>query len=212
MQLAQHRMVIAQPPGMTPRRAMIVGSVGLLHVAVIYALVTGMAGTVLKFVEPPIQVTLVETPLVKTPPVPPKPPLANPTRVQIPTNTVPEPVIKIVDDTQSPIDVFVKPPTTVLPVDSGVASVGSTHSTPPYPVTARALSHEGAVLLQMVVSSQGDVASANVVQSSGFPELDQAAVSWVIAHWKYKPALQAGVAVSSQTQALVKFDLKQAQR
>jgi outer membrane biosynthesis protein TonB len=50
------------------------------------------------------------------------------------------------------------------------------------------------------------------LQSSGFPELDQAAVAWVVSHWKYKPAVQGGVTVTSQSQAAVRFDLKQANR
>jgi len=54
--------------------------------------------------------------------------------------------------------------------------------------------------------------NASVTQSSGFPALDESAVAWVMAHWKYKPAIRGGVPVTSQTQAAVKFDLKLAHR
>ncbi len=99
----------------------------------------------------------------------------------------------------------------VLP-DTGASGISSTHSIPPYPALARVASHQGTVLLQIVVSADGSVASASVLQSSGFPELDQAAMAWVTAHWKYKPATQNGQAVPAQVQAAVKFDLRQASR
>ena len=49
-----------------------------------------------------------------------------------------------------------------------------------------------------------------VLNHEGYAELDAAAVSWVQAHWKYKPAFQNGIAVTSQAQAAVKFDLRTA--
>ena len=64
--------------------------------------------------------------------------------------------------------------------------------------------------LQMVISAQGTVTSATVLQSSGFADLDQAAVAWVQQHWRYKPAMQNGTAVPSQAQAAVIFALKNA--
>ena len=64
-------------------------------------------------------------------------------------------------------------------------------------------------MLRLTISPNGDVVAAEIARSSGFAELDAEAVSWVVAHWKYKPAIVAGLAVTSQTQAAVKFDLKQ---
>ncbi len=62
--------------------------------------------------------------------------------------------------------------------------------------------------LSLTISPDGNVIAANVAQSSGFPDLDDAAVNWVLGHWKYKPATHLGVAVASQTQAVVVFNLK----
>jgi TonB family protein len=64
------------------------------------------------------------------------------------------------------------------------------------------------VLLRLTISPNGDVVAADIARTSGFAELDAQAASWVLAHWKYKPAIVSGVAVTSQTQAAVKFDLK----
>ncbi|HEV2652755.1 MAG TPA: energy transducer TonB [Rhizomicrobium sp.] len=126
--------------------------------------------------------------------------------------TIPPPDINIASSEPPPLTVAPTNPATPPAADSGPASLTNTHTTPPYPQDARSASHQGTVLLTITVGPQGDVMNAVVAQSSGFTELDQAAVSWVIGHWKYKPATQGGVPMTSTTQAAVKFDLKQAQR
>ncbi len=209
MQLAQqHQILAARSSGMTPRRAMIIGGVGLLHVAAIYGLMNGMVARAIAIIKPPIEIT-VET---KVPPkvvqIPIQPKMVQPTQPTV--ETLPPPDI-VIADTPPPQTIFVPPtvPTNPAPpADANAAGLTSTHTVPPYPALARAASHQGTVLLQLVVSPEGAVANATVATSSGFPELDQAAVTWVMSHWKYKPALQNGMAVASQTQAAVKFDLK----
>jgi len=209
MLMQKQDIMSARPGGMSPNRAVAIGAVVLLHVVAVYALVTGMTAQIVKLLPPDIQLAWVDTAPPKTVPVPPQPKLIDPVAPTIPT--APDPVIKTPKSDGSVINVMpsqTNPATT----DSSAAGVGSTHSTPPYPGEARALSHQGMVLLQITVSPQGDVVAANVVQSSGYAELDQSAVSWVIAHWKYRPAIVGGVAVTSQTQAAVKFDLKDVAR
>jgi protein TonB len=187
----------------------IVGGVGLLHVVAIYALIAGMKPGVVTQIEQEIH--LVPVARTEQPPVqaPPQVKLVQPVAPTTPTITPPD--VPIQSPTPSPIYIAPTPtnPAPAVP-DSSATGLTNTHTTPPYPVEARDQSHSGSVLLQLIVSAQGDVTSANVVTSSGHAELDQAAVSWVVAHWKYKPAVQNGIAVPSQTQAIVKFDLKQA--
>jgi protein TonB len=192
--------------GVTPGRAVTIGGVALLHLAAVYALVSGMTPEILRLVPPDITIDRIE------PPTPPKPTLAPklPTLAQPtidPTAKVVPPIINIENSNRTPITVTTTPHTSP-PADSDASGVSGTHSTPPYPLEARTLSHQGTALLQLTISPKGDVVAANVVQSSGYAELDSAAVSWVLAHWKYKPAIQGGVAVTSQAQAAVKFDLK----
>jgi protein TonB len=211
MLMPTHDIVSARPSGMSSRRAMTLGSVGLLHAVAIYALVSGMAPQITKYIPPVLNVDVLETKTQPKPvPTPPRPKLAQPTQPTLPTIT--PPVIDIATNDAPPITATPTRPNTTPVADSGASGIINTHTTPPYPTLARAASHQGTVLLQMTVSPQGDVVSANVVQSSGYPELDQAAVSWVVAHWKYRPAVLNGVTVTSQTQAAVKFDLKQAKR
>lgn len=200
---------------MTPERIVGIGFVGLLHVIAIYAIVVGL---VPKFTRPPdpppIQATLDEP---KQPPVPVKP--TDVPTVDLPDDTqvnVPPPVVEIQQDTPSaPLNPAVSdhPPVTVAQPatpDTAAAAIGSTHTTPPYPSLARKLGEQGQVQLRLTISPQGVVTAAEVVRTSGFADLDQAAVSWVLANWKYKPAMQAGSPVASTANAIVVFNLKTA--
>lgn len=212
MDLPRHNIINAHPAGMTPRRMLIVSGVALLHVAAIYGLMTGMISKVLPKLAPDIVVIKVqEEQTPPKPPVVPKVVMVDPTPVPR-TVTVPEPDVQI--ETPVPPTITATPsiPNTPPVPDTAPSSVSNTHTTPTYPTGERVAGHQGTVILSMVVSPQGNVVSATVVQSSGFPVLDQTAVDWVIAHWKYKPAIQGGVPVTAQAQAGVKFDLKQARR
>jgi protein TonB len=205
--MLRQEIVSVHESGITPRRAVTIGGVALLHLVAVYALVSGMAPQILRLVPPDIQIERFET---TTPPktsVPQLPPLAQPTP-DTSAKVVP-PVINIESTDRTAITATTTTHTPP-PADSGATGISGTHSTPPYPLEARTLSHQGTAVLQLTISAKGDVVAANVVQSSGYAELDEAAVSWVQAHWKYKPAFQGGVAVTSQAQAAVKFDLRKA--
>ena len=94
--------------------------------------------------------------------------------------------------------------------DTYASGVSNTHTIPAYPPLARRLGEQGGVRLSLTISASGDVTGASVVQSSGYPDLDQTAVEWVMSHWRYKPATHGGVAVPSQTLANVVFNLQNA--
>lgn len=207
MLIPNHEISSGGQGGLTPRRAVAVGSVGLLHVAVVFALITGMTPGVMKTVTHDLIVDMTTSSPPTKPATPPLlPTLAHPTGATDPNP--PLPIFTIKDDDRS--NALFNGTTSHPPVsDSAATGVSSTHSTPPYPMEARLLSHQGTVLLQLTISPQGDVTEADIVRTSGFAELDNEAVAWVLAHWKYKPAIQGGVPITSRTQAAVKFDLKQ---
>jgi protein TonB len=69
---------------------------------------------------------------------------------------------------------------------------------PPYPQEARELKQTGTVTLNVQFDSKGDVAHAEVAQSSGVPVLDSATRSFIRAHW-HSPAY-AGQLVSVPVQ------------
>jgi protein TonB len=93
------------------------------------------------------------------------------------------------------------------PVMVGPQAIALTHTIPAYPPIDVRLNHTGNVLLKLSIDDQGVVTGATVVRSSGFDTLDSAAVAWVIAHWRYRPATKDGTPIASSSDAVVTFRL-----
>jgi protein TonB len=191
------------------RRYAGIGLAFALNGVLVWALASGLAIKLTKYVPPVLETKVIDTPQAQPKPVAPPP---TPQMVKIvPTEQTPEPVIQVAPDPNAQsIQVQPQPQQPVQQADSSASGMSSTHTTPPYPPMARRLSQQGTVILSITVAADGSVSAAQVATSSGFPELDQTALAWVKTHWRYKPAMQGGVAVPSSTQAAVKFDLKQA--
>ena len=58
--------------------------------------------------------------------------------------------------------------------------------TPKYPKRARRMGWEGTVVLDFLVDANGNVYDVKVVRSSGYPDLDQAAIN-ALKQWKFAP-------------------------
>ena len=207
MQRPQHAAIHRE--GMSPRRMASIGFVGVLHIVVIWALLNGFAQKAVKYLPPVLEAHVVNTQQPQQRVLPPPPSMVKPTEPQV---AVP-PEIQI--QTPPPQTAISAPPqqavTNPAPlVNASAAGITNTHTTPPYPPMARRMSEQGIVRLKISVTPQGTVSDAQVEQSSGHPDLDQTAMAWVKAHWRYKPAMQNGMAVASVTEAIVKFDLKNA--
>ena len=93
-------------------------------------------------------------------------------------------------------------------MDRAAAGITGTHTVPPYPVVERRLGIEGTVTLRLTVGTEGQVTAAQVVTSAGREALDQAAQGWIIAHWRYRPALKDGIPAVTQVLANVTYSLK----
>jgi protein TonB len=195
----------------TNERIVGVGFVALLHVVAIWAILNGLAQKIVTSVIPP---DLVMTfPHVDQPPPPPAPPLPHVDAKDLSHNTVvvPLPPIDVHTDTQTQVTGSTDTTPPQPPVaDTFASGVANTHTVPSYPPLARRLGEQGSVRLSLTISATGDVTGASVVQSSGFADLDQTAVDWVLGHWKYKPATHGGIAVPSQSLAIVVFNLQNA--
>jgi len=61
---------------------------------------------------------------------------------------------------------------------------------PQYPRIAQRWGHEGRVLLEITIGSNGRVKNVEVLRSSGFSELDKASVQVVSRRWRFKPSDQ----------------------
>ena len=87
-------------------------------------------------------------------------------------------------------------------------AIAGSHTIPEYPFVSRRLREQGTLRLKLTIDEKGSVTEAVVVNSSGFQRLDEAAVKWVKANWRYMPAMQDTKAVSSTADAIVEFRLQ----
>jgi protein TonB len=198
---------ITHPGTVAPARErslITVALVGALHIAAIYTILVA-----LDIVPSPLPNTAVNIHIVQVfQPAPPKPqPPAGRVVLARPDGPIAQKPDFNIGSDKGPGGIA-NPPTgdTFAPV----SPIASTHSIPDYPVLDRRLNHEGIVRLALAIDAQGNVTGATVEHSSGYDGLDAAAIAWVKAHWRYKPALQNGTAVPATTQASVVFRLTQA--
>ena len=154
----------------------------------------------------PIQGRVIVEPRDIEPPPPPQPTIPPP-RIQDyvpPIIEVPlEPetgrnAITIPEPSPTPPPVVLTPPHAIM----------ATHTIPNYPPVSRRLGEQGTLRLQLAIGADGAVQEARAEASSGYTRLDEAAVQWVKAHWRYEPAMQGSNPVSSTATAEVTFRLK----
>jgi TonB family protein len=80
---------------------------------------------------------------------------------------------------------------------------------PPYPRISLRLNEEGSVLVRIHVDADGRVSSVEVLESSGFERLDEAAKAGVRS-WRFEPALQGGKPVAGTYDHRIIFVIERA--
>ncbi len=89
------------------------------------------------------------------------------------------------------VPVVAEQETVVSRNDSGVINfeeldiTGAKIPKPSYPDIARRWGHEGTVLMEITISENGAVSDAVIIESSGYAELDKAALKAVLKKWKF---------------------------
>ena len=78
---------------------------------------------------------------------------------------------------------------------------------PGYPSISRRLGEEGVVMLRVYVSAQGTPEQIQLLKSSGFARLDQAAQE-AVGRWRFVPARQGKIATAAWVQVPVSFQLR----
>lgn len=78
---------------------------------------------------------------------------------------------------------------------------------PAYPSAARRAGREGAVLLRVLVGTDGSPASVSVRETSGYDDFDSVAAQ-AVKKWRFSPARRAGQAVASFHDVRVRFRLE----
>jgi len=206
-------MAYADQPTMTPRKAVAIGLVVLLHILIGYAFITGLAFNVIKKAAQDLKVVDVKDqpppPEQKPPPPPPQPtnvppppqlvtppPLVQTQSIAPPMTTVP------VAPPPPPVITPSAPPAPPAPTISQAASAkGNPQSwvtTDDYPPAALREERQGVTGIAWTINEQGRVENCHVTSPSGSPDLDDAACRLVTRRGRYTPAKdQAGNPIKS---------------
>ena len=178
----------------------------LVHVIVIYALVTGLARKAVEVIKKPLTATIIEE--IKTPPPPPPPPpprkIVEPPKMQqtyvpppdvpVPTQTT-EPVITSVTPTPPPEPVVIAPPAPPV-VEAPPAppkpairrgAVPIERVEPVYPREAiKDNISNGKVVARLQVDEKGLVTSVTIVEANPRKVFDREVIR-ALSLWKFKP-------------------------
>jgi protein TonB len=181
-----------------------------IHVAVIFGLVAALnQGALMKQLQE-IKAT-VDT--KKEPPKAPPPP--PPDLVKPPPPVAIVPVFQVASAPPPPVTTVAKPPP-APPPKAVVASsdplrpIARTHTLPPYPPISVRLNEQGTTLMEVHITTDGNVDECKVLQTSSSDRLDQAACEYVKQRWRWQPPTNQGTPTAVSTRVSVKWDLKDA--
>jgi periplasmic protein TonB len=181
----------------------------LLHVLIIYALVTGLARKVVDVIKKPIETKIVEEqkppPPPETPPPPPPklntppPPFIPPPEVQISVPPPPTAITAVTNTPPPPVATIAPtpPPTQHVPVrTSPVIDAAHNCAKPEYPPASARAEETGTVTLRFLIDTDGHAIKADIVRSSGHKRLDEAARA-ALSLCKFKPGTLDGQPVQT---------------
>jgi protein TonB len=169
----------------------------LLHIAIVYVLVTALARRPAESLIVPIATRLIEEAKperVEPPPPPPRfapppPPFVPPPEVHI--ETPPPPSQSTAIQAVTPVKpVEAPPPREPVTVQPRVDAAKSRE--PEYPPASRRMGEQGSLVLQVLIDEQGRAAQSKLVQSSGFDRLDQAALAGIKDNYRFVPGTVDG--------------------
>ena len=189
-----------------------IGIVILVHALVAYAFITGLARKMVDVIKQPVETKIIEE--VKPPPPPDQPPPPPPPKVAAPPPPfIPPPevqvqtppqqnVIQAVTNQQPAPATFNKAPPVDAPVAAKPASppvaaiLNLNDCKPEYPRASLLAEEVGISRVQFDIGPDGQLIGASVAKSSGFRNLDKAAVNG-LSRCKFRPAFRDGKAVQS---------------
>jgi len=187
---------------MSTRKMVSIGIVGLLHVVLGYAFVTGLAYQVIKQAPTVLEtfdVQEAKPPEEEPPPPPPEPeqappPMAPPPQVVIQTTSAPPPVM-VQTSIPTPPPPTITPPAPPRPSQAQGASPKGNRArwitTEDYPGSALRAEEEGTTSIRVEIDGSGRVTSCAVTGSSGSPTLDDATCRLYVRRGRFNPAKDA---------------------
>lgn len=87
-----------------------------------------------------------------------------------------------------------------------VPDPASPHVINNYPRVALLNRQEGTVVVRLLVLKSGEVGDVTLVRSSGYPQLDAAALVET-GNWRYLPAVRNGAPISAEVDVAIRFKL-----
>lgn len=211
------------------RRLLIASCVILLHVAVLWALQTGLMrraveiivpGEILsEFISPPAPpapqpqtpapqpVKQEVKPVVKPTPTPPLPaPTPEPAPMVAPAAPAPaQPAIEASTVAATPAAPQAPAPARIELPSSDAAYLNNPK--PSYPALSRRLGEQGKVVVRVLISVDGTAQQAEIRTSSGYERLDQAALA-TVRNWRYVPGKRNGTAEAMWFNVPINFVLE----
>ena len=196
------RSQLTNPMGRSASIALVV----LVHVVIIYALVTGLARRMVEVVRHPMETKIIEEGKPVAPDVPPPAPLPTPKFEVPPPPYVPPPEIQIQHPpplqppivNTTPVKPAAPPPVARAaeapphaPVHTAPVIDATRCEKPEYPAAARRFRESGTVVLRILVGIDGSVISSEVQTSSGSKRLDEAAREG-LSLCRFKPGMVDG--------------------
>lgn len=196
-------MAYADKQGLSGSKVVSIGIVILIHAALGYAFVTGLAFNVIKQVAKDLKTFDVEEepppPEEEPPPPPPDQPI-EPPPVVTPPPIVQTPVQQapVIQSQPNPPPVFVPDPRPAPPppppaprISKAAGAKGDPAqwvTQDDYPPRALREEREGTTAISWEINEQGRVENCRVTSSSGSPDLDEAACRAITRRGKYTPA------------------------
>jgi protein TonB len=182
-----------------------------IHIAGIAGLVAALSTGALQKQLQEIKAT-VDT--QKTPPKAPPPPPPDLVKPPPPVAIVPE--FQVASAPPPPVTTAPKPPPPPPPKAAPVASsdplrpIMRTHTIPPDPPISVRLNESGTTLMEVHITTEGNVDDCKIVTSSSSERLDNAACDYVKRVWRWQPPTNQGVPTAVSTRVSVKWDLRDA--
>jgi periplasmic protein TonB len=218
-------MSYARRNQMSSNRTAAIVIVALIHIALGYALVTGLAYNVIKATAEKMKTFDVEDEPPPPPEEPPPPPEQNtppPPQVVAPppivrTNTVAPPIIStpvapppVITPRAEPAPPAppAPPPPRVSQAARAKANLNSYFSTDDYPPSALRNEEQGTTAVRLTVGPDGRVSDCTITSSSGSATLDNATCNILKRRARFNPAKdQAGNPISDSTTARIRWEV-----
>ena len=207
---------------MSKGRVVALGVVIVIHIMLGWAFSAGLAPKFVKLIQGPMEVTDIKEapPPEDEPPPPPEelveiPPYVPPPDLPIelpppPTTAQTITTQTTVQTTKPAVVAQPAPPAPVAAPVKRVAAKGSRRNTigeEDYPSASLRAEEEGVTRVRFTVGTDGRVSECAVVESSGFPRLDQRSCEIIQRRWRFEPATVDGAPVAETKTQNVRWQI-----